>query len=450
MGKFSSRQWTLAVLIVILAVAGVFRFYALDRADVLTDEASVSFRSIGYFDFLASPYQTTPLEWLQTRPWWTYLSFHDHPFLNFLLQHGIFVLTGVSVWTMRLWPALTGWLSILFIYLIGRKLFNSTIGLVSAGLAAVNVYLVWISRLAMQEAPLILFMLISFYIFLKSLERPRWLVWLGLSLGLTLMIKLNGLILIPILVFYCLFWRRDVFRSKYLYWGAGLFMLAISPYLIYNFYLYQTFGHLDFQLSYLLKEPVQAWAIRPGRFEFPTLKSAFSFFFINLYQGLSLPFLAVAVGSFAFLSWQAFRPGQTGQSKLSVRLLLLIAALFFLFFMGIGPSRRFLAMLIPWLCLMVAVGIYHLGQLGRALKWTTAIGLAIFLAYESWFSFNTNIALANITNNHWLESRLKPLAYSYGYGQLEPYLDKLLADKKLYQELQKKGLKRVKVLKFRD
>src|SRR6185503_7671673 len=98
----------IVILVSILALAGLLRLWQLGAADVITDEALIGFRSIGYFDFFASPYQTTPYEWFSVVPDWAKISFHDHPPLLFLIQHWFIVLLGQSVFVLRLPLALCG------------------------------------------------------------------------------------------------------------------------------------------------------------------------------------------------------------------------------------------------------------------------------------------------------------------------------------------------------
>ena len=96
------RRVSLMLVGLILLLAAGLRLYQLDRADVITDEALIAFRSLGYVDFFASPDQTTPWEWFSDVPAWARLSFHDHPPLVFLVQHGSFLLFGENELGLRL------------------------------------------------------------------------------------------------------------------------------------------------------------------------------------------------------------------------------------------------------------------------------------------------------------------------------------------------------------
>ena len=70
------------ILFLILILSAALRLYSLSSGDPVNDEVFMAFRGIGLMDFDEADTQTTPLEWWDTEiPWWTNLSFHDHPLL---------------------------------------------------------------------------------------------------------------------------------------------------------------------------------------------------------------------------------------------------------------------------------------------------------------------------------------------------------------------------------
>src|SRR3989344_3663588 len=77
-----------STLIFILAISALLGLYGLSRGDTVNDEVFMSFRGIGMLDFDEAAAQTTPLEWFDPNiPWWTKLSFHDHPPLVLAVQN---------------------------------------------------------------------------------------------------------------------------------------------------------------------------------------------------------------------------------------------------------------------------------------------------------------------------------------------------------------------------
>ncbi|MFA5126637.1 MAG: glycosyltransferase family 39 protein [Patescibacteria group bacterium] len=423
--KFKNRFTYLFLLVA--AAAAFLRFFALARADVLTDEASLALRSIGYFDWLATPYQTTPLEWLNTRPWWSYLSFHDHPSFSFFLQWLQLQMTDVSLLAVRFWPALYGLVSIYLLYLIAKRLFNNRVAWLAAILLAVNNLHVWVSRLALQESLSILLILLGVWLFLKSVENKKYFYVWGIVLGLALMTKLTTIVLLPVFFTYLIIWRRDIFRMRQLYWGLTLTLLICSPYIIYNIFLYRNFSHFDFQLSFMFKQSVAAWQARPGRAEIPSKLESLPFMVSGLKYSLSPSLFYLFSLSFI---WALYKIIKNGLKKTSQNFwwLILIIGWQIVLFIFIGSPARFLALLMPWLSLLLALAILNFCQ-----SWPKNISYPLIIAlclWEAFFSYNTNISYQKIGQEGVSYSRLKYQAYNYGYNQLDNYLDNLLQDKR--------------------
>jgi len=219
-------------LIIILIAAAALRLYGLDRGDTVNDEVFYAFRAIGMLDFDKAEVQTTPLEWMDPNiPWWTKLSFHDHPPLVFWVQNIFMKVFGDKRWAFRLPSALLGVASVYLIYLIGRKLFSQNAslaesrraGLLAAAFFAVTLNNVYITRTGMQESFVIFFMLLASYLFLKN-----YFVWTGAIMGLAFLTKYNTFILAPIFLVYLLIYRRRVFLNKKFWLGALLPILIFS------------------------------------------------------------------------------------------------------------------------------------------------------------------------------------------------------------------------------
>lgn len=418
------------IFIIIMTIAVVLRFFNLDSADVLTDEASVSFRSIGYLDFLASPYQTTPLEWLDKWPWWLNLSFHDHPPLNFLIQHVFFRILGVSVFVMRLLPALAGVLSVALLYFIGKKISHFWVGAIASAILAVNNYHNWVSRLALQESITIFFILFSFWVFLVSLEKKKFFYLFGFVAGLTLLIKLSAFVLIPLIFAYVVLFRRDLFWLKEFYFANIIMFLLISPHILYNIMLYKGFGHFDYQWSYLIGQNVAAWQIRPGRFEFQGVGNKIFYFFKNYYNGFSPLFILISTGAiFLFLVRLLFKKVSVVKSYDGWYFVVTLQLLFF-FFMVAGPSIRFLTFLTPYLALIIAIAVFEYWNTNTIIRKPLLFAGILFFSYEIFYAIQTNIPSSPDLGDRWQYSQLKQYTIPYGYNALEPYVQRLLSGKK--------------------
>ena len=374
-------------IILILLVAAILRFWGLGRGDTVNDEVFYAFRAIGPLDFDHAEFQTTPLEWLDpVIPNWTKLSFHDHPPLVFWVQHFFLKIFGENNLAFRLPSALLGIGSVFLIYLLGRLLYWRQVGFLAAGIFAVTLNQVYISRTGLQEAYVVFFILLASFLFLKALERDTYFLWLGIALGFAFLTKYTVFILLPIFFVYLLWFRRGLWLNKKLWIGTIFALLIFSPVIIYNIELYRAVGHFDFQVSYILGQNPQVWQAAPGK-EIGTLQDRLGQFMPRLIATHSWAFLILFGASIVFFLWGALREpkeifypvrspmrlGRIGSpdvtsgltsNGVSAHKFLLIAFVFMglwiIFF--IGPSFRFLTMLTPFLVFPVALffdTLYH-------------------------------------------------------------------------------------------
>lgn len=409
----------------ILALATILRLWNLPAGDITgNDEVLYGFRAIGMLDYDNAPKQTTPLEWQDPSadsgqvPWWAKLSFHDHPPLAFLIQNIFMKIFGENVFAFRLPSALLGILSIYLVYLIGSRLFSKNTGLITAALMAVTINHVYISRIGIQESYVIFFLLLGSYLFIRSLENKKYLLWTGVAIGFGLLTKYTAFILAPIFLTYLAIYKRDYFKEKNLWLGALIALVIFSPVIIYNIQLYRAVGHFDFQISYVLGQDPAAWKEVPGKEEIGSLADRIRNFIPNLVAANSRLFLAISALGLIFAISQ------------KSRLLLITIGFLALLMLFIGPTYRFLTMLTPF---------FALGG-GALLRWTgekfmpdkkiaVFIVFGLILAFETIYTFNSQILNYPKGPECCYFSKVRYDNYSWGYNELENFLEKELEGK---------------------
>lgn len=443
------------ILIVILLIAAFLRLWQLPEADVITDEAFYSLRSIGYIDFLMSESQKTPYDWYGTGelPAWLKLSFHDHPPLTFIIQHIFFKLGGVNLWSLRLPSALAGIASVFLMYLIGRQLFKARekvqllekrllfswlnrgelVGFLAAGLLAINDYHVWVSRIGLHESIVIFFILLTIYLFLRALEKPIYFILTGFALGLALLSKYTAFVLLPIILLYLLIFRRDTFRDKYLYVGALITLILFSPVVFYNFKIYAARGHFDYQFSYrLLGQEAPEWQFRQfnlGRPQAESLNERLQGLLPAIWHGATPSFAMVTLLALLFIIYQLIRKSHNDNNDARSLWFLMISLLFYLLlFIAIGPRERFVSLIVPLLVFLVSYFLIEiLSKIQRRHLFLWFFALMFFCFYELLFAYQTaltpehHIGLEGITF-----SRLKFDSLAWGYNELDSYLEQEL------------------------
>ncbi len=120
---------------------------------------------------------------------------------------------GTSEIVLRSFSIICGVLSIIFIFLIARYLFNNKIALLSAFLLSINSYNIMFSQEARNYTLMVLLGLISVYYFLKSLKENKTIYWIIYSVSTVLGIY-NHTFAIFILFFQWIFFILLIKKHK--------------------------------------------------------------------------------------------------------------------------------------------------------------------------------------------------------------------------------------------
>ncbi len=417
------------LLVAILVAATLLRVINLSSGDLTgSDEVFYSFRAIGPLDFDNAPHQTTPIEWQDPNiRWWTNLSMHDHPLLVFLIQHVSMGVFGENNFGFRFPSAMFGVLSVFLVYLIARRMFSDNIGLLAAALTAVTANHVYISRLGIQESYVIFFLLLCSYLFLKALDHKKYFLWTGVALGFAFLTKYICFIAVPIFLTYLLVFRRDVFRLKQFWLGVALAALVASPILIYNFELYRSVGHFDFQFSFIFGQNPDVWKSAPGKEEIGSLTDRIRNFIPHLLQANSWLFLGLTAAAFIYFILRAIQKKDRELFRRKAFIDIAIAWLVLLI-LFIGPTFRFLTLFTPFFAIKAAV---FLAEMYARVSWKklALVLLVPFFLWELFYSVNSEVLEYPVGPEHFLWSKARFDNYNWGYNDLEEYLNKELAGK---------------------
>ena len=107
------------------------------------------------------------------------LSWDPHPPGYYVMLKGWTTLFGTGEFSVRLLSALFGTALVWLVFLVGDELFGPWVGVLAAGLVAVNPLLVWLSQEVRMYAPTAALTLGSIYCLLRGLEERRWAWWAG-------------------------------------------------------------------------------------------------------------------------------------------------------------------------------------------------------------------------------------------------------------------------------
>lgn len=186
----------LMLMVIILLIALGLRIYQLDKVpiELYGDEIDVGLQGYSILhtgkDYFGNSFPTM------------FKSFGEHRLPFFIYSSVPFIsVFGLSEWGVRLANVFWGILGIIGIYLLARKLFNPTVGLITAFLIAISPWHILYSRQAGIEA-LLLVTLVTWgtWAFLEGLSKYKFLILSGVLFSLSIYAYATAIVFVPLLV----------------------------------------------------------------------------------------------------------------------------------------------------------------------------------------------------------------------------------------------------------
>lgn len=219
------------IFLVLILVAGVFlRIYNLSEnpKGFFCDEAS-----IGYNAYLLL--KTGRDEYGQKLPAF-FRAFGEYKG-SILIYSTIpsIALFGLSEFAVRITSAIYGSLTILIIYLLSKKLFSGTVGILSAFFLAISPWHIHLSRMGMDIVAFLFFLCVSIYLFLKGQERDAFLYLSFFSFAITFYTYYVAYLVVPLFLLFLVIIFKLWQRPKILFLGLTIFSLISTPFLLHLF-----------------------------------------------------------------------------------------------------------------------------------------------------------------------------------------------------------------------
>lgn len=208
--------------------------------------AIVWFGTLGY-RALADPdegrYAEIPREMVASGDWVTPrvndIKYLDKPPLQYWATALAFKAFGEHEWTVRLWPALTGFLGILLTLYAGWRLFDRSTAILAATVLASSFWYQGFGHIATLDMGLSFFLNAALFAFLLAHQagdseqaRRRWMAMAWSAVGLAVLSKGLVALLLPgiAILLYCVVHRRfSLLRRLSLLPGLALMLLIVAP-----------------------------------------------------------------------------------------------------------------------------------------------------------------------------------------------------------------------------
>jgi 4-amino-4-deoxy-L-arabinose transferase-like glycosyltransferase len=226
------------LLIIILVVACILRFYKLGEVPVSIDwdEAAIGYNAYSLLETGKDEFGTPfPL---------AFRSFDDYkPPLYFYLAIPSVAVFGVNSFAVRFPSAFFGVLAVLGTYLLVQEFMQRNerikedkelyfyIPLVASFLLAISPWHVHFSRVAFEANTGVFFNIFGAYTFLKGLKQGKWLVVSSILFGLSLYEYHSERVFVPLLVVVCavLYYRELIHQKTYAVLSAIIGACIVVP-----------------------------------------------------------------------------------------------------------------------------------------------------------------------------------------------------------------------------
>ncbi len=171
---------------------------------------------------------------------WNDNPYFDHPPTGYWLMALTFKIFGVSEFWTRFPSALAGLISIILIYLLGKKLFHPLVGLTSAISLSSAIWFIFRARSGNLDIILTMFLLLTILLALKATENKKFLLPFATSLSLLLLTKtMVPFTIIPALIL--IFYRKGSYKFKDLVLPAFLFLIISGGWFISQIVQFSSF-----------------------------------------------------------------------------------------------------------------------------------------------------------------------------------------------------------------
>jgi 4-amino-4-deoxy-L-arabinose transferase-like glycosyltransferase len=337
------------------------------------------------FDPDEGRYGEVPREMVASADWVTPrlngIKYFEKPALQYWATAAAFTVFGQHAWTVRLWPALTGFLGVLLTWLLGRRVYDERTAILAAVIQASALLYLALARIATLDMSLSFTLQLALAALVRlaaPAERARrWPAAVLLGVGVALAVLTKGLvgILIPGAVgaLYVLLTRdwRLLLRAQP-WWTLAALAVIAAPWFILVSARNPEFAHFFFIHEHFERYLTRVHArYEPDWFFVPVLLLGFL-----PWTGL-LPRTCVE-------AWRAARRGERPTT------MLLIWTLFVFGFFSLSQSKLipYIVPMLPGLSLLAARALAGLaparfaGQLRGMAVFGGVLGAAILVAWK--------------------------------------------------------------------
>ena len=337
------------------------------------------FGNIGYRKLVKADegrYAEIPREMVASGDWTTPrlndFKYFEKPALQYWATATAYTLFGEREWTARLWTALTGFLGVLLVYLVGNRIFGPPTGFLAATVLAGTAIYAFVGHFLTLDMGVSFFMSGTILACMMALrdgaspaEERNWMLAAWAAMALAVLSKgLIGIVLPGTALLAYVFLQRDWQRLKRMHWlsGLALFLVICVPW-----FVAVSLANKEFVQFFFVQEHFQRFLTKGhGRYQ-P------AWYFIPVIMIGAMPWLFSLVAGYVN-AWrtapaghlQAPVPGASGAKPFQpTRFLAVWCAIVFLFFSASSSKLgSYILPIFPATALLVALQLQRASRIG--------------------------------------------------------------------------------------
>ncbi len=306
---------------------------------------------------------------------------HAHPPLGEIIFYFHSYIFGTSLVFIRLLPILFSIFNIFFLYYITKKFYGEKVAFFSLLLSSISFHwLVTSAIVSIDQFAVTIFLLFLYLILNKENIKERFSIYMGILLGISILLKYQFIILYLILFIYLLI---TSYRLKYTL--ISFFKSCIVSLILFSFYpVFSYFTDFNLFLDTLRFIMDYASTVNGVNLPFGTIFTILALYSTPLLIGLA--FLRLI--SFMKLKKQKqnFRQKEVvGQDIIHI-IIIIINLLFFLFVVKRGDYSRYLMIILPSLTILSSQYLSKI-KFNKALLFLTSFFALIVFSFSHVFSY---------------------------------------------------------------
>lgn len=336
---------------------------------------------------------------------------HQGPLATYLMACALYV-GKMNPVAPALFFSLLDMGTLYFIYLLGQKMKNNSVGLTAALLYATSPLVLLNVRMPYHTAPISFFVTGLFLFTLTVIEKKKYYFWLFLLCGLVIQLELsNGIIGIMFLFLYLFYRKEFVQKKRMLYESICGLVAGISPFILYDIshHFTQTLG---FPLWVINRTRLFLGVTTSGNATTHNLPHALMTIWEHVAR-IVFPYsqLVVIIVSFitgiVVLQKILIDKGKIRENKAFTIVLLWLSIPFISFLIHAAPGDAYFPLLFTPICLIIS---YSLSVMFRD-KRIVLLGFVLFLSlFNAFYTLSQDYFLATKTGIH----AMPPNGYVFG------------------------------------